>query len=216
MAKAKRKNGNEGANTQAEAVESQEPTTAIGPDEAIQIAFTDAATEGKDEDSIKMAMIQAGCAFKKVAKMYNEFMIGAGFISSKEERVDVLDDVLFGKTLIEEDVFISCIAEVVLGLKGTNEKSASSMIRAWAKKAEIDCYKKPKGEGSGRSGFNARFYDWLYANPQATSEQAKAYIMGTDGNDETTQNIRNHSSKHLGVYKLFVGAYQKGFDAATA
>ena len=57
-----------------EEVESQE---AEEEDTAIYDAFVSAVEAEKSEDEVKMAMIQAGCPFKKVAKTYDDFLVEA-------------------------------------------------------------------------------------------------------------------------------------------
>ena len=182
-----------------EEVESQE---AEEEDTAIYDAFVSAVEAEKSEDEVKMAMIQAGCPFKKVAKTYNDFLVEAGMANSKEERQALLDKTLKDKALDDEKVFNKAVATLVEKGKGVNEKSASAMIRAWAKKAEVECYTKPKGEGSGRTGFASAFYDWLLENPKCTAEEAADYIHGRNGNPDTSENTKRHESHYLQIAKL--------------
>jgi len=171
-------------------------------DTKIYNAFVDAVEAEKSEDEVKMAMIQAGCPFKKVAKLYNDYLVESGMANSKEERQQLLDKTLGGKDLSEEKVFNKCVTTLVEKGKNINEKAAAAMIRGWAKKNDVECYAKPKGEGTGRSGFASLFYDWLLENPKCTKDEASAYIHGKDGNPATSDNVKRHESHYLGIAAL--------------
>ncbi len=171
-------------------------------DTKIYNAFVDAVEAEKSEDEVKMAMIQAGCPFKKVAKLYNDYLVESGMANSKEERQQLLDKTLGGKDLSEEKVFTKAVATLIEKGKNINEKSAAAMIRGWAKKNDVECWAKPKGEGSGRTGFASLFYDWLLDNPKCTKEEASAYIQGKNGNPATSDNVKRHESHYLGIAAL--------------
>lgn len=171
-------------------------------DSPILEAFTSAVESDASEDEIKMAMIQAGCPFKKVAKLYNQFLVESGMADSKEERQQILDKTLANKDLTDEKVFNKAVASIVEKSKNVTEKAAAAMVRGWAKKNDVECYVKPKGEGTGRTGFAALFYDWLLDNPSCTQEEAKAFIHGTNGNPETSENVKRHESHYLAIARL--------------
>lgn len=170
---------------------------------AIRAAFDEAHSAGKEEDAIKLDMISAGATFKNVTRLYNEFAVDAGLVVSKAEKDQVLTEVLTGADLSSEETFNAKVAELVEKLS-TNEKSAAALIRAYAKKNELEVFKKAKGAGTGESktGFAGTFYQWLIENPTSTVEQATAYIQGTDGNAETSENVKRHQSHYLAIHRL--------------
>ena len=201
------KNVKDKAPKAAPAEEEVEDTGAEGEGESksntvIYNAFVDAMEAEKSEDEVKMAMIQAGCPFKKVAKMYNQFLVDAGLANSKEERTQLLDKTLAGKDLSDEKVFNKAVATLVEKGKGINEKSAAAMIRSWGKKNDVEVYAKPKGEGGGRTGFASLFYDWLLENPKCTKEEAADFIHGRNGNEPTSENVKRHESHYLAIASL--------------
>jgi hypothetical protein len=171
-------------------------------DSKIYDAFVNAVEAEKSEDEVKMAMIQAGCPFKKVAKLYNDYLVEAGMANSKEERQALLDKTLGGKDLTDEKVFNKVVTTLIEKGKNINEKAAAAMVRGWAKKNDVECYTKPKGEGSGRTGFASLFYDWLLENPKCTKEEAADYIHGRKGNPETSDNVKKHESHYLAIANL--------------
>lgn len=179
-----------------------EPTKEEILAQAIRTAFNEA--QGQEEDAIKLAMISAGATFKNVTRLFNEFCVDAGLVTSKEDKEKVLAEVLTGADLSLEEVFDAKVAELQASLQGVNEKSAAALIRAYAKKNELEVFKKAKatGEGAGKAGFAGKFYDFLVANPTATKEQAVAFIQGTDGNEETSENVKKHQSHYLGIHNL--------------
>ena len=166
----------------------------------VRPAFDAAVAEGQDEDNIKMAMIQAGASFKAVTRMYNQYMVDAGFAVSKEEKAEIVTKILSKKpeALATEDGFSKAIAAIIERAAGVTEKSAAALVRAWAKSQDpsVEVYAKPKSSGEARSGFKSRFYDALVLNPSMTKEQVTEYLSNAEGNSE---NIRRHESVYQAI-----------------
>ena len=169
----------------------------------IRAAFDAAHAAGKEEDDIKLDMIGAGATFKNVTRLYNQFSVDAGLTVSKEEKDQILLDDLNGADLADEATFNAKVEELMARLAGSTDKSAAALIRAYAKKNGIEAFKKAKvASGEGRIGFTAKFYDFLIANPTATKEEAVAFIDGTNGNEETTDNIKRNKSHYLAIHRM--------------
>ena len=170
---------------------------------AIRAAFDAAHAAGKEEDDIKLDMIGAGATFKNVTRLFNQFSVDAGLTVSKEEKDQILLDVLNGADLADEATFNAKVEELMARLTGSTDKSAAALIRAYAKKNGIEAFKKAKGgTGEAKIGFAAKFYDWLAANPTSTVAEATAFIQGTDGHEETSENTKRHQSHYLAIHRL--------------
>ena len=165
-------------------------------------AFDACIRAKKDEDTTKMEMIKAGASFKNVTRLYNQYCIDSGLVMSKEDKAVAVAAAMKGADLTSEEGFKGAIDKVIGTTKGVSEASAASLIRRAAKAAEIECWKKPKGEGKGSSGFAHSYYGWLRANPKADESAATAYIMGTDGNTETSGNVQKHLKHYLNIANL--------------
>lgn len=169
----------------------------------IRAAFDASHAAGKEEDDIKLDMIGAGATFKNVTRLFNTFSIDAGLVVGKEEKDRIILSVLNGAELNDEATFNAKVTELMAALAGSTDKSAAALIRAYAKKAGLEVFKKAKGStGESKTGFAGKFYDWLLANPTSTVEQATAYIQGTEGNEETTENVKRHQSHYLAIHRL--------------
>lgn len=169
----------------------------------IRAAFDAAHAAGKEEDDIKLDMIGAGATFKNVTRLFNQFSVDAGLTVSKEEKDQILLDVLNGADLADEANFNAKVEELMARLSGSTAKSAAALIRAYAKKNGIEAFKKAKGgTGEAKTGFSAKFYDFLVANPGCTVAEATAFIQGTDGHEETTENVKRHQSHYLAIHRL--------------
>jgi len=168
----------------------------------IRTAFDEAIMEELEEDDVKMAMIGAGATFKNVTRFYNKYMIAAGFAISKEDRSELVTKTLEGLSLEEEDDFNDAVSQLTEAVQGATERSASALVRAYAKKNDLPCYAKPKGEGVPRVSFASKFYDFLVSTPGGTKADAEAYIMGKGAYGETTGNVQNHLSHYMGIWKL--------------
>ena len=166
-------------------------------------AFNAAHAAGKEEDDIKLDMIGAGATFKNVTRLFNQFSVDAGLTVSKEEKDQILLDVLNGADLADEATFNAKVEELMSRLSGSTDKSAAALIRAYAKKNGIEAFKKAKGgTGEAKPGFAAKFYDWLVANPTSTVAEATAFLQGTDGHEETSENTKRHQSHYLAIHRL--------------
>lgn len=169
----------------------------------IRAAFDAAHAAGKEEDDIKLDMIGAGATFKNVTRLYNVFAVDAGLTVSKEEKDQILLDVLNGADLADEATFNAKVEELMARLSGSTDKSAAALIRAYAKKNGLEVFKKAKGgTGEAKPGFAAKFYDWLVANPTSTVAEATAFLQGTDGHEETSENTKRHQSHYLAIHRL--------------
>lgn len=168
--------------------------------EVIFAAFN--ASQGKSEDEVKMDMIAAGATFKNVTRLFNQFMIDAGLAVSKEEKSEIIDSTLAGLDFSTEEGLQGAVAALIEAVPNSTERSAASLVRSYAKKIGVEVYSKPKGKGKGKSGFANKFYDFLVANPAVTLEEVTAYVMGTEGNEETSANVQKHIAHYLNIYEL--------------
>lgn len=175
-----------------EEVEVDETEVAIGE------AFTEATENGDDEDTVKMAMIQAGATFKNVTRLFNALMIDAGLAISKEDKEKTITDTLEGREFESEEDFDSAVADLTAAITGATERSAAAMVRAYAKKNELVAYTKPKGTGANRSGFAAKFYAWLSESVRS-AEDVKAYINGEGDHEDTSDNVKKHASHYIAI-----------------
>lgn len=176
--------------------EAKEVEKEVEVEDTIRPAFDDAVAADKTEDEVKMALIGAGATFKNVTRLYNQYMVDAGFAVSKEEKQEIVDKILTDKDLADEKVFTKAVAAIVAKAAGVTEKSAAALIRAFAKANELEVWKKPKGGGEGRSGFKSRFYDHLQANPSMTEEDVSKYLQEAEG---TSANIQKHESVYQSI-----------------
>ena len=171
----------------------------VNPNLANRTAFDEAIAADKGEDDVKMAMITAGASFKNVTRLYNKYMVDAGFAISKEEKTEIVAKVLVkAKDLDTEEGFKKIVAKVVEKAAGVTEKSAAAMIRSWAKSQDpvIECFAKPKSTGETRTGFKSRYYDALVANPLMTKEEVTEHLKSAEGHSD---NIRKHESVYQSI-----------------
>lgn len=167
---------------------------------AIREAFD--ANQGKEEDQIKLAMIQAGATFKNVTRLFNQFMVDAGLSVSKEEKEQKVLEAVDGIELSTEEGFDTAVQRLVESINAT-EKSAAALIRAYAKKNEVEVFKKAKGgNGGGKQGFAAKFYAFLVAQPTCSKEEAIAFIQGEGDHEETSENTKRHQSHYLAIHAM--------------
>ena len=170
----------------------------------IKATFDKLVGANKSEDEIKMGMISSGATFKNVTRLYNQFAVDNGLVLGKEDKAKIIAAAIEGADLTVEEGFKGAVDKAMAAgsAKGMTEASASSLIRKAAKAAEIECWKKPKGEGKGATGFAATYYAWLVANPTASADEAAKVINGTDGHPETSENTKRHLSHYQNIRQL--------------
>jgi hypothetical protein len=171
-----------------EVVESAEASEETETNVEIQDAFNAAISEEAAEDDIKMDMIQAGATFKNVTRMYNAFMIDAGLAISSADRKTAVDEALKGMDLSTEAGFDIATAAVVAAVKGATDRSASALVRSYGKKAELDVFTKPKGEGGTRNPFVQVFHAALIENPAMDEQGLKDVIAGLQEDHQVNPN----------------------------
>lgn len=148
-----------------------------------------------DEDSIKMAMLQAGCKFKAVSRLYNQYMIDAGLLATKEEKTDAIVNALDSFDVSEEDGFGEAVSQVAESVSGVTGNSAATMIRSYCKREEIEVFSKPKGVHS--TGFRFKFYEELRSNPSMNAEEALVFIK-----EHGSENDKRAYSHYQAIRKL--------------
>ena len=174
---------------EASKVEASTEVEVSTEDQAVRAAFDE--NVGQDEETTKMAMLQAGCKIKSVTRLYNQFMIDSGLSASKEEKDKVLDVELTDVELTDEETFNEKITAIAAAVTGATDKSAATMIRAWCRANEVECFKKVAG-ATRRSGFRFEFYDALRASPNMTAAEAAALITekGSDNDNKAASHYQ--------------------------
>lgn len=163
-------------------------------------AFNEGIEAESDEDSIKMAMIQSGATFKNVTRLYNQYMIDAGLAISKADKADIVCKVLKDANVSEEVGFDAAVEALMGEISETTARSAGALIRAYAKKHELEVFAQPKNESTPRSGFHGKYHAFLLTDP--TRAEALAFINGEGDNADTSENVRKNSGRHLMIWDL--------------
>lgn len=158
------------------------------------------AASDKEEDEIKMLMIKAGATFKNVTRLFNQYMVDTGQSMSKEAKTEILDGNLEDAELGTEEGFGAAVAVIVAKGTNVNDKSAAGMVRAWAKKAEVECYAKPAGSGNARNPFVGNFHAALVKNPMMEEQGLKDVISALDEKDQV--NPQRWFNQHNAIRKV--------------
>ena len=160
-------------------------------EDEIRLAFDESIEdETNTEDDIKMAMIQAGATFKNVGSLYNSFMIDIGKAMSRKDRTELVEAAVEDVDLETEEGFDAAVGEIVENGVGISARDAASMIRRYAKKNEIECFKKSVGGGRGAWGFKSAFYEFLEKNPKATEEDIDGLLKTHPSASDNTRKRR--------------------------
>lgn len=165
-------------------------------DSQIGVAFEDAIKAKKGEDEVKMDMIAAGSSFKTVTRQFNELMVATGRAISKEDKDELVSSSV--EDVSTEEGFDAAVAALMEKSDTFSEKSAAGLVRAYAKKNEMDCYKKVTSSGN-RNPFVANFHEALIANPNMDEDGLNAVIDALDPVHQV--NPRRWFSQHNTIRK---------------
>lgn len=166
----------------------------------IREAFDDMVEDSHSEDEVKLAMINAGAKFSNVTRLYTQYMVDAGLAMSKDEKQELTDKILADSDVSTEEGFIEARDALVEDGTNISEKQAASIIRAYAKKNDLEIWKaRPGGGGGGRLGFRGALYDALRANPSMTEKELNDMIAT---HELSSENVKNHQAVFQGIRKL--------------
>ena len=163
-------------------------------------AFNAAIDADKSEDDIKMAMIGAGATFKNVTRLYNDYLVETGRAMTKDAKAALVEKSVKDKDLSDEKVFGKVVAAIVKGGTNVSESSAAALVRAWAKKAEVECYAKPKGSGAVRNPFVQNFHAALIENPNMDEAGLKKVIADLEPQQQV--NPTRWFNQHNAIRKM--------------
>lgn len=172
--------------------------------DAIRSAFDSAVAAGKSADEVKVEMIKAGCQFKDAVKLYKEWGTETGIVVNTKERAEKAAEILSGFEAFDTNESRDEAINALIDGLSVEAKSAGALLRAYAKKNEMEVAKKTRGAGggAGRSGFASKFYVFLEANPSATEAEAAAFINGEGDHEETSANVQKHASHYQAIRAL--------------
>ncbi len=142
----------------------------------IRNAFREAKEVGKDEDAVKIDMISAGASFKQVARMYTQLMQEYGYTVTKKAKDEAVQTAVAGVELGDAEGFAAAVKALQEAVRNVNERSASALIRVYAKKNGIESYRKPKS-GHRKASMSAKFREFIINNPTASEGVVDAFIM---------------------------------------
>ena len=166
---------------------------------AIREAFDAATADGKNADEVKVEMIKAGCQFKDTGRLYKEWGIETGIVVDAKERTAKVDDVMSSQGDLDTEDGLSAAMEAIMDdINGTNEKQAGALIRAWAKKNDVDVFKKPKGGGGVRkSSFIFVLIERLLDNPSMDESTFDELVAGAETKAASTYRSHYNAVREL-------------------
>lgn len=168
-------------------------------------AFNKALGKEQTDDEIKLALVKAGVAFSAVQKKFNDLMVDGGHRISASDKAALVEEVCKDADLSTAEGFEAAVNAITDSSDKISEKSASASVRAYARKNDMECFKKPKGGGRGQVGFAHFYHKFLIENPTSSDEEVSAYINEQPDRkegSEVSQNVIRHASHYRGLANL--------------
>lgn len=177
----------------------------VNLDDAFVGVFEAGVKAGHDDNTIKMALLKSGAKFSNVNAMYNKLMINSGLRLNRADKLAIIDTACSGADLTVETVFDDAVSDIAADAK-VSVKSASGLIRSWAKSNGSECFAKPRGgNGQGQTGFASLFYKFIEKNPISTDASVNEYINEQPDRPEgaaVSNNVIKHASHYRGIANL--------------
>ena len=159
-------------------------------------------------------MKRSGATVKNVTRLFNQYMIDTGQAMSRDAKTELLDSNLTDVDLSTAEALAKAVGVIVKKGTSVTDASAAALIRAWAKKAEVACYKAPASEGT-RNPFIPMFHSELVKNPQMTEDELKGLIAGLE-KEEWKVNPTRWITVHNNTRLLANTIYKNCTEAAAA
>lgn len=160
----------------------------------IKEAFIASMEASMSEDEVKMAMIQAGATFKSVTRIYNQLMVDAGLVMSREDRDAFVKQAVSTFEISTESGFDDAVNLLLEKIPNSTDRSAAALLRSYSKKNGVEIFAKPKATGGTRNPFVDLFFDGLVENPSMTEEQLEEILNSLDEKHQV--NPRRWLSSH--------------------
>ena len=182
--------------------------------EKVEQIVSEGFAAGHDDDTIMIAIVQAGISFRRASRMFKDAVEKLGLRTSVKDVKEVAR-----KLLAEMEFNPQSFAEVkevadklVSEVEGATHGQAMVAIKAYAKENEIALPKREKGEKKagrepGASGFKRKLFNWILNNPNGTVDQLKEYIVENERDGEKLakrfapimQLCKDYAAKHSAV-----------------
>jgi len=160
--------------------------------------FNDAIKHFDDPDSAKEFMVKEGIPFKSVTRLYNNLMIKNGLAFDKETKSRLVSKALLGKRLNSKRAFEGRSKAVLKALKNTvTTRSADALVRAFAKRHEVECWQRPYREEAVRVSFMKKFCNFLEENPFVKEKDVVKYL-----DKGTATYIKRNRNAYMDVWRM--------------
>ncbi len=170
----------------------------------------DADAETSFED-MAFAVIAKGYTFDKAGRLVKSALETLGLRMSRKDRFSAVEDLLaqanFAPTdWSEVDSIASAIADEI---DDTTKGQVITAIKTYAKQNKITLPEKPKGKGGGgsRGGIFDKFHDWAIANPAASGDEVKAFIVAQEVTEKQVPKYESLFGGELAFARRFAEAH---------
>lgn len=178
-------------NVEFEDVEATEEKT-LNISEDVRNAFETGKSADKSQDNIMIDMLQAGAKFTQVRRFFKELSIELGYEAAPEVKDAAVEAALEVNDISTEEGFEAAVAHITGTVEQINERGAGQMIRGYARKHDIEFFRKPKPEATGqRVAFTNNFYRMLVENPTINEEETHEYIV-EHGSEATLKSEKSY------------------------
>lgn len=132
--------------------------------EIVAQIVADGVAKGEDDETIMYRMITEGkLSIKNTAKMFAQAMQNGGFRITNKDRKEqifkILDEAQFKPATY--DNVSEMLEHLIKNVKDTETSQAAQVMRAWAKKAQVELPKPPK---KTQGGLKAKILNWICEN----------------------------------------------------
>lgn len=172
--------------------------------EKVEQIVSEGFAAGHDDDTMMIAIVQAGISFRRAGRMFKDAVEKLGLRTSVKDVKEVARKLLAALEFNPQSYAdVKSVAEkIVAEVDGSTDAQAMVAIKAYAKENEIVLPKREKGEkkAPGRSGgkFN-KFYQFILDNPDASADDIYKFAIENETDEKRANVLKVHYS---GIQKL--------------
>lgn len=181
--------------------------------ELVEQIVRDGFENGRDDDSIMIAIVHAGVSFRAAGKLFKEAVEKLGYRTSTKDvkalAQKLLAEIEFkGETADEVERAIN----LVHSQAGENVErgQAVSAVKHYAKVNEITLAMPSKAQ-TGAGGFRGRVYQFILDNPQATESELRVFLSK---GEKDADKLLKHYSPILKLCRKFANKHASADIAA--
>ena len=173
--------------------------TSAGISKAVNDAFWGGIRNGKDRDTIKMDMLNAGASIGNIHRTFMYLMKENDLYMAPSEKRETLDRIMRSSDVSDQDGMEAAIEQVSSTIPHVDEAKAKRMIVLWCRKNGYP-YWTGKQKRAEVQKFMPIFLDFVIVGDFPDEASVTSFVLGQDGYRPTSAIVKRNLNMFLEIY----------------